>query len=80
MIRLDLQKLGFLEFTVIVSDVDINCQIKADNYKTYVLIKEYAHELRENLIRSGYKVENVNCMMQNPNDMKRSINLFDTSV
>jgi hypothetical protein len=79
-IRLELQKLGFLEFTAIISDVDIKCQIKSDNYKTYILAQKYVNELRKNLAKLGYNVDNINLMMQNPTDIKRGINLVDTSV
>lgn len=79
-IRLELQKLGFLEFTAIISDEEIKCQIKSDNYKTYIFAQQYVNELRKNLAKLGYKVDNINLMMQNPTDIKRGINFVDTSV
>jgi len=79
-IRLELQKLGFMEFMMIISNTDIKCQIKADNYKTYILIHEYVNEFRENIAKLGYKIDNINCIMQNPEDMKQGINLVDTSI
>jgi hypothetical protein len=79
-IRLELQKLGFLEFTTIISDEEIKCQIKSDNYKTYILAHQYVNEFRKNLAKLGYNVDNINLIMQNPTDIKRGINLIDTSV
>jgi hypothetical protein len=79
-IRLELQKLGFLEFTTIISAEDIKCQIKSDNYKTYTLAHQYINEFRKNLAKLGYNVDNINLIMQNPTDIKRGINLIDTSV
>lgn len=80
LIRMDLQKLGFMEFAINISDEDLNCQIKTVAHETYLLTREHVNDLKEELAKLGYKVESINCVMQNPMDMKHKKNLVDTSV
>jgi hypothetical protein len=56
-----------------ISILTVNCQIKAEEYETYVLAKENAEELEERLTALGYDVEATHCAMGNPQaHMKRS--------
>jgi hypothetical protein len=46
-----------------ISILTVNCQIKAEEYETYVLAKENTEELEERLTALGYDVEAIHCAM-----------------
>lgn len=62
----DLQRLGHMEFVMSVMDKRINCQIKADQYETYILAKEQVNALESRLTALGYKISGIHCALEDP--------------
>ena len=60
-----LQRLGHIEFTMNITDKNVNCRIKADEYETYMLAKEQAEDLTGRLTALGYSVSGMHCIIEN---------------
>jgi len=69
-LNFDLQRLGHMEFVMSVMDKRINCQIKADEYETYMLAKEQAGALESRLTALGYKISGIHCALEAPRAMQ----------
>ena len=61
-----LQRLGHIEFTMNITDKNVNCRIKADEYETYMLAKEQAEDLSGRLKAIGYSVSGMHCVIERP--------------
>lgn len=78
----DLQRLGHMEFVMSVMDKRINCQIKADQYETYILAKEHASALESRLTALGYKISAIHCALKDPEDhvMQNQMDMDDLDI
>ncbi len=78
----DLQKLGHMEFVMSVMDKRINCQIKADEYETYILAREQANALESRLTALGYKISGIHCALENPENqgMQNQMDMDDLDI